>query len=53
VGTLIAFATFGVAFLFRPLGGVLFGHIGDRVGRRATLVVTPTAWPGRWRRRSG
>jgi MHS family shikimate/dehydroshikimate transporter-like MFS transporter len=40
VGTLTAFATFAVAFLFRPLGGILFGHLGDRIGRRATLIVT-------------
>jgi MHS family shikimate/dehydroshikimate transporter-like MFS transporter len=40
VGTLLAFATFGVGFLFRPLGGIVFGHIGDRIGRRATLVIT-------------
>jgi len=39
-GTLLAFATFGVGFIFRPLGGILFGHIGDRIGRRATLVLT-------------
>ena len=40
VGTLVAFATFGVGFLFRPLGGIIFGHIGDRIGRRATLIIT-------------
>jgi MHS family shikimate/dehydroshikimate transporter-like MFS transporter len=40
VGTLAAFATFGVGFLFRPLGGVLFGHYGDIFGRRAMLVIT-------------
>jgi MFS transporter, MHS family, shikimate and dehydroshikimate transport protein len=40
VGTLTAFATFGVGFVFRPLGGILFGHIGDRVGRRETLILT-------------
>jgi MHS family shikimate/dehydroshikimate transporter-like MFS transporter len=40
VGSLVAFATFGVGFVFRPLGGMLFGHIGDRIGRRATLVLT-------------
>jgi MHS family shikimate/dehydroshikimate transporter-like MFS transporter len=40
VGTLAAFATFGVGFLFRPLGGAFFGHFGDRVGRKRTLVVT-------------
>src|SRR5450759_1828390 len=39
-GTLIAFATFGVGFLFRPLGGMLFGNLGDRIGRRTTLIVT-------------
>jgi MHS family shikimate/dehydroshikimate transporter-like MFS transporter len=39
-GTLLAFATFGVGFVFRPLGGIVFGHVGDRIGRRATLVIT-------------
>jgi MFS transporter, MHS family, shikimate and dehydroshikimate transport protein len=40
VGTLAAFATFGVGFLFRPLGGAFFGHFGDRVGRKKMLVIT-------------
>jgi MFS family permease len=35
-----SFATFGVAFLFRPLGSILFGHLGDRLGRKRTLVAT-------------
>jgi metabolite-proton symporter len=39
-GTLAALATFGVAFVARPLGGVLFGHFGDRVGRKAMLVTS-------------
>jgi MFS transporter, MHS family, shikimate and dehydroshikimate transport protein len=39
-GTLAAFATFGVAFLARPIGGIVFGHFGDRVGRKSMLVVT-------------
>ncbi|EME65544.1 shikimate transporter [Rhodococcus ruber BKS 20-38] len=40
IGTLAAFATFGVGFLFRPLGGVVFGHFGDRLGRKRMLVLT-------------
>ncbi|MEV7064086.1 MFS transporter [Streptomyces collinus] len=39
-GTLAAFATFGVGFVARPLGSVLFGHIGDRRGRRPVLVAS-------------
>ncbi|NGO07478.1 MHS family MFS transporter [Streptomyces sp. HC44] len=39
-GTLAAFATFGVGFVARPLGSVLFGHIGDRHGRRPVLVIS-------------
>lgn len=40
IGTLSAFATFGAGFLFRPLGGVFFGHFGDKIGRKAMLVIT-------------
>lgn len=40
VGTLAAFATFWVGFLARPLGGVIFGHIGDKLGRKKALVTT-------------
>ncbi|KWX23911.1 MHS family MFS transporter [Mycolicibacterium wolinskyi] len=40
VGTLLSFATFGVAFVARPLGGLIVGHFGDRVGRRPMLVMT-------------
>jgi len=40
VGTLLAFATFAVGFVARPIGGVVFGHYGDRIGRKNVLVVT-------------
>nr|WP_312486549.1 MFS transporter [Achromobacter ruhlandii] len=39
-GTLAAFGTFAVGFFARPLGGALFGHIGDRIGRKKSLVIT-------------
>lgn len=35
-----AYASFGIAFIARPLGGAVFGHFGDRVGRKATLVAS-------------
>lgn len=40
MGTLAAFATFGVGFLFRPLGGIIFGHFGDKLGRKRMLMLT-------------
>jgi MFS family permease len=40
MGTLLAFAAFGVGFAARPLGGVIFGHFGDRVGRKKMLVIS-------------
>lgn len=39
-GTLAAFATFAAGFVARPLGGFVFGHFGDRVGRKRTLQIT-------------
>lgn len=41
-GTLASFATFGVGYLARPLGGIIFGHVGDKHGRKMTLIVTLT-----------
>lgn len=40
LGAFAAFATFGVGFIARPLGGIVFGHFGDRFGRKAVLIVT-------------
>ncbi len=40
VGTLLAFATYAVGFAARPVGGVIFGHFGDKIGRKQMLVIT-------------
>jgi MHS family shikimate/dehydroshikimate transporter-like MFS transporter len=39
-GTLLSFATFAVGFFARPIGAAIFGHMGDRVGRKSTLIAT-------------
>lgn len=39
-GTMAAFATYAVGFFARPVGGVIFGHFGDRIGRKSMLVTT-------------
>lgn len=40
VGTILAFATFAVGFVARPLGGMIFGHFGDKIGRKKMLILT-------------
>lgn len=40
VGTMLAFASFALSFFIRPFGGIIFSHIGDKIGRKKTLVLT-------------
>ncbi|MFF5989152.1 MFS transporter [Prauserella flavalba] len=40
LGTVAAFATFAVGYVVRPLGGIVFGHVADRIGRKRSLVAT-------------
>jgi len=40
ISTLLAYTTFAVGFVTRPLGGVIFGHFGDKIGRKSVLVIT-------------
>jgi MFS family permease len=40
VGTLLAFATYALGFVARPLGGIVFGHYGDKIGRKTMLYLT-------------
>jgi MFS transporter, MHS family, shikimate and dehydroshikimate transport protein len=40
IGTLSAFATFAVGFAARPIGGIVFGHYGDRIGRKTMLILS-------------
>ena len=42
VGLILAYASFALAFFIRPFGGIIFSHIGDRIGRKKTLVLTLT-----------
>src|SRR3977135_1294403 len=40
IGTLQAFAIYAVGFIARPIGAAIFGHYGDRIGRKSTLIAT-------------
>jgi MFS family permease len=40
ISTMLAYTTFAVGFIARPLGGILFGHFGDRIGRKSMLILT-------------
>ena len=40
VATLLAYSTFAAGFITRPLGGLIFGHFGDKIGRKSMLVIT-------------
>ncbi|MEN6305377.1 MAG: MFS transporter, partial [Armatimonadia bacterium] len=40
VSNMLSWGSVGIAFISRPLGGVIFGHFGDRIGRKAMLLVT-------------
>lgn len=45
-GTIASLATFSIGFIARPLGGIVFGHFGDRIGRKAMLVMSLTMMGG-------
>ena len=40
IGTLLAFATYALGFVARPVGGIVFGHFGDRIGRKKLLMLS-------------
>lgn len=40
ISLMLTYATFALGFLTRPLGGIVFGHFGDKVGRKSVLVIT-------------
>lgn len=42
LGSFLAFSGFAIGFIARPLGGVIFGHLGDRYSRKMTLIITLT-----------
>ena len=44
VATLLTFTTYAIGYIARPIGGILFGHLGDRIGRKISLVATLVLW---------
>ena len=40
IGTILAYSTFAIGYLARPLGGFIFGHYGDKLGRKRMLILT-------------
>ncbi len=40
IGTMLAFSSYAIGFLFRPLGGLVFGHFGDKIGRKKLLIIS-------------
>lgn len=40
IGLMLAYASFALAFFIRPIGGIIFSHIGDKIGRKKTLIIT-------------
>ncbi|WP_245799324.1 MFS transporter [Virgibacillus siamensis] len=42
ISTILAFATFAIGFVMRPLGGIIIGHFGDKIGRKSMLILTLT-----------
>jgi MFS family permease len=44
VALMLSFASFALAFAMRPIGGIIFSHIDDRIGRKKTLVMTLSLW---------
>lgn len=47
ISALAAFGVFAVGYIARPLGGILFGHFGDRIGRRSMLILSMMLMGGR------